>query len=154
MSELSVLAGRPFPQGATADPGGTNFSLRSAGAERVQLCLFDDAGGETRVDVVERTALQWHCYVEGVRPGQRYGYRVDGPYEPAAGLRFNPSKLLPDPYAKAIDGTVDWDVPRCYREGEDTDLMLEQTDSAPRCPSRSSPISAMSGATTCGRARR
>jgi isoamylase len=138
LSDLRVLPGRPFPQGATADAAGTNFSLWSAGAERVELCLFDEEGQETRVEVVERTALQWHCFVEGVRPGQRYGYRVHGPWEPASGLRFNPAKLLLDPYAKAIEGTVDWHGPTLLPypagEGEDVDLALEDSDSAPAMP--------------------
>jgi len=134
VSNPSVIAGRPFPQGATADPSGTNFSLWSEGAERVELCLFGDDGAETRIEVTERTAMQWHCFVEGVRPGQRYGYRVHGPWDPASGLRFNPAKLLLDPYAKAIDGVVDWDGPTLlpYRAGDD--LAREDTDSAPAMP--------------------
>ena len=96
--------GRPFPQGATWDGKGVNFSLFSENAERVELCLFDDHGHERRVDIRDRTALQWHVYVPEIGPGQRYGYRVHGPYAPERGLRFNPAKLLIDPYAKAIDG--------------------------------------------------
>jgi isoamylase len=79
---------------------GTNFSLFSENAERVELCLFDDEGTEERVEVRERTAFNWHCYLPGVGPGQRYGYRVHGCYAPERGLRFNPAKLLIDPYAK------------------------------------------------------
>ena len=100
--------GRPFPLGATWDGQGTNFSLFSENAARVELCLFDDGDVEERIEVTERTAHIWHCYVPGVGPGQRYGYRVDGPYAPSVGHRFNPHKLLLDPYAKAIDGSVDW----------------------------------------------
>jgi isoamylase len=100
--------GSPYPLGATYDGGGTNFALFSEVAERVELCLFDDEGRETRLDLPERDALVWHGYIPRIVPGQRYGYRVHGPYEPRAGLRCNPSKLLLDPYAKAIDGRIDW----------------------------------------------
>jgi isoamylase len=111
MSE--VWPGRPFPLGASYDGGGTNFSLFSENAEAVELCLFDGDGNgdeqeERRIQVTEHRAHNWHCYLPGVGPGQRYGYRVHGPYAPADGHRFNPAKLLIDPYAKAIDGTVDW----------------------------------------------
>jgi glycogen operon protein len=136
-SDLVVLAGRPFPQGAFADPEGTNFSLWSEGAERVELCLFDDDGHEERIEVTERTAMQWHCLVEGVGPGQRYGYRVHGPYDPERGLRFNPDKLLLDPYAAAIDGTVDWHGPTLlpYVPGEeDDDRTRDEADSAAAMP--------------------
>jgi isoamylase len=136
-SDLAVLAGRPFPQGAFADPEGTNFSLWSEGAERVELCLFDDDGHEERIEVTERTAMQWHCLVEGVGPGQRYGYRVHGPYDPDRGLRFNPDKLLLDPYAAAIDGTVDWHGPTLlpYVAGEeDDDRTRDEADSAAAMP--------------------
>jgi glycogen operon protein len=97
---LSVWPGKPFPLGATSDGEGTNFSLFSENAERVELCLYDD-GHERRIDVRERTAFNWHCYLPGVGPGTRYGFRVHGPYEPERGQRFNPAKLLIDPYAKA-----------------------------------------------------
>jgi isoamylase len=100
--------GLPYPLGATYDGGGTNFALFSEVADRVELCLFDDAGNETRLDLPEREALVWHGYLPRVGPGQRYGYRVHGPYDPGAGLRCNPNKLLLDPYAKAIDGRIDW----------------------------------------------
>lgn len=102
--------GEPFPLGPTWDGQGTNFSLFSENAERVELCLFDREGNEERVDVRDQTAHNWHCYLPGVGPGQRYGYRVHGRYAPLEGHRFNPNKLLIDPYAKAIDGTVDWDA--------------------------------------------
>jgi glycogen operon protein len=102
--------GAPFPLGAQWDGEGTNFSLFSEHAERVELCLFDDEDRETRVELRERTAMNWHVYLPGVGPGQRYGYRVHGPYAPREGHRFNPSKLLIDPYAKAIEGGVRWDV--------------------------------------------
>ena len=104
----AVLPGDPFPLGATLTDAGTNFSLFSEHAERVELCLFDEHGNEERIEVCDTTFFNWHCFVPGVGAGQRYGYRVHGPYDPERGLRFNPAKLLLDPYAKAIDGTVDW----------------------------------------------
>jgi isoamylase len=106
---VHIWPGSPFPLGAVFDGGGTNFSIFSEVAERVELCLFDDEGTETRGDLPERNGLIWHGYLPRVGPGQRYGYRVHGPYDPGAGLRCNPSKLLLDPYAKAIDGRYDWD---------------------------------------------
>jgi isoamylase len=136
-TDLVVRSGRPFPQGAFASADGTNFSLWSEGAERVELCLFDDDGAETRIALRERTATQWHCFVEGVGPGQRYGFRVHGPYDPEHGLRFNPDKLLLDPYAIAIDGEVDWQGPTLlpYVVGEEgDDREREGTDSAPAMP--------------------
>ncbi|GAA0497738.1 glycogen operon protein GlgX homolog [Paractinoplanes deccanensis] len=105
---MKIWPGNPYPLGATYDGGGTNFALFSEVAERVELCLFDDDGVETRIDLPEREALVWHGYLPRVVPGQRYGYRVHGPYDPANGLRCNPNKLLLDPYAKAIDGRNDW----------------------------------------------
>jgi len=103
---------RPFPLGATWDGEGTNFSLFSENAERVELCLFDDADVETRYELTERTAFNWHGYLLGVRPGQRYGYRVHGRWAPEHGHRFNPAKLVIDPYALAIDGVVRFDAAR------------------------------------------
>ena len=103
-----VWPGRPFPLGAAWDGNGTNFSLFSENAHRVELCLFDDEDNETRVELCERTAYHWHGYLPGIGPGQRYGYRVHGPYDPAGGHRFNPSKLLIDPYAKSIEGKIRW----------------------------------------------
>jgi glycogen operon protein len=104
---MIVWPGEPFPLGARWDGGGTNFSLFSEQAEGVELCLFDDQDEETRIEVPHRHALNWHCYLPDVGPGQRYGYRVSGPYRPEDGNRFNAAKLLIDPYAKAIDGVVD-----------------------------------------------
>ncbi|MGH9166118.1 MAG: glycogen debranching protein GlgX [Acidimicrobiales bacterium] len=104
---MSIWPGTPYPLGATYDGAGTNFSLFSEVADRVELCLFDEAG-ETRVDLPEVTALCWHGYLPAVGPGQRYGYRVHGPYDPAAGHRCNPAKLVLDPYAKAVAGEVQW----------------------------------------------
>ena len=106
-----VWPGRPFPLGANYDGRGTNFSLFSENAEGVELCLFSDDPddpAEQRIALTERRAHNWHCYLPGIEPGQRYGYRVHGPYMPDSGHRFNPAKLLIDPYAKAIEGTVDW----------------------------------------------
>ena len=106
---MQMWPGRSYPLGATFDGSGTNFALFSSVAERVELCLFDDDDVETRIEVGESDAHVWHVYLPSVIPGQRYGYRVHGPYDPAAGLRCDPSKLLLDPYAKAIDGQVDGD---------------------------------------------
>jgi len=100
--------GSTYPLGATFDGNGTNFAIFSEDAERVELCLFDEAGAETRVDLVDVDAFVWHAYLPNVTPGQRYGYRVYGPYDPASGQRFDPHKLLLDPYAKAVEGQVDW----------------------------------------------
>jgi isoamylase len=100
--------GSAYPLGATFDGNGTNFALFSENAERVELCLFDARGRETRVEFTEVDAYVWHAYLPGIQPGQRYGYRVHGPWDPAAGLRFNPSKLLLDPYTKATAGDIRW----------------------------------------------
>ena len=105
-----VWPGKPFPLGPDWDGEGTNFALFTENGERVELCLFDEHGGEERIELRERTAFNWHCYLPGVGPGQHYGYRVHGPYDPVSGRRFNPAKLLIDPYAKAIDGAVDWNA--------------------------------------------
>ncbi len=106
---METWPGTAYPLGATYDGSGTNFALFSEAAHRVELCLFDDQGGETRIEVVESSAFIWHCYLPLIQPGQRYGYRVHGDYNPAAGSRANPNKLLLDPYAKATCGTIDWD---------------------------------------------
>ncbi|MHB2024484.1 MAG: glycogen debranching protein GlgX, partial [Mycobacteriales bacterium] len=105
---MRTWPGTAYPLGATFDGSGTNFALFSEVAEAVELCLFDEAGAEVRIRCGERDGFVWHVYLPDVGPGQRYGYRVHGPYEPAAGLRCNPAKLLLDPYAKAIDGRIDW----------------------------------------------
>src|SRR5262249_55770421 len=109
---FKIKPGEPYPLGATYDGVGTNFSLFSENAEKVELCLFDsaDAKGEhLKIPMPERTHLAWHVYVEGVKPGQLYGYRVHGRWAPAEGHRFNPSKVLLDPYAKAIGRNFAWD---------------------------------------------
>jgi isoamylase len=105
---MQIWPGQAYPLGASFDGVGTNFSLFSEVAERVELCLFDDEGRETRVDLPETTALCWHGYLPNVRPGQRYGFRVHGPWAPEHGHWCNPAKLLLDPYAKAVDGAWDW----------------------------------------------
>jgi len=101
-----VWPGEPFPLGATCDGHGVNFSIFSEVAESVDLCLFDGENRETRLRLPETTAFCWHGYVPGLGPGQRYGFRVSGPWEPEHGLRCNHSKLLLDPYARAIEGDV------------------------------------------------
>jgi isoamylase len=105
---VDLWPGQPFPLGATYDGTGTNFSLFSELAERVELCLFDDEGDEERLMLPEVTAFVHHGYVPGVQPGTRYGYRVHGPWEPGRGRLCNPAKLLMDPYAKAVEGEVRW----------------------------------------------
>jgi isoamylase len=102
-----VWPGEAYPLGSTYDGAGTNFALFSNVAERVELCLIDDDGAEQRINLEEVDAYVWHCYLPGVQPGQRYGYRVHGPYDPANGKRCDPNKLLVDPYARAFDGEFD-----------------------------------------------
>ncbi|MGZ4290866.1 MAG: glycogen debranching protein GlgX [Gaiellaceae bacterium] len=135
---MNVWPGKPFPLGPMWDGHGTNFALFSENAERVELCLFDANDHETRIDLVERTAFNWHGYLPGVGPGQRYGYRVHGPYDPANGHRFNPHKLLIDPYAKAIEGPVRWDrgnvFPYAPSPAADADLVLDVADDAAAIP--------------------
>ncbi|MEH3137978.1 MAG: glycogen debranching protein GlgX [Mycolicibacterium neoaurum] len=104
-----VWPGKAYPLGATYDGSGTNFALFSEVAEKVELCLFDADGNETRYRLPEVDGFIWHGFLPAIEPGQRYGYRVHGPHDPAAGHRCNPNKLLLDPYAKAIDGTFQWD---------------------------------------------
>ena len=106
---VEVWPGTPYPLGANYDGAGTNFALFSEVAEAVELCLFDADGDETRITLTEREASVWHGYLPRVGPGQRYGFRVHGPYEPATGHRCDPAKLLLDPYAKSIEGEIDWD---------------------------------------------
>ncbi|MET0995809.1 MAG: glycogen debranching protein GlgX, partial [Mycobacterium sp.] len=104
-----IWPGKAYPLGATYDGSGTNFAVFSEAAERVELCLFDGDGNETRVTLPEVDGFVWHGFIPNLEPGQHYGYRVYGPYDPDAGQRCNPNKLLLDPYAKAIDGTISWD---------------------------------------------
>ena len=105
---MEVWPGRPYPLGATYDGSGTNFSLFSEVAEGVELCLFDDDGTETRIELPEVSAYCWHGYLPGIHPGQRYGFRVHAPWDPDRGVLANPNKLLIDPYAKSIEGEVRW----------------------------------------------
>jgi glycogen operon protein len=135
-----VWPGRPHPRGATWDGEGVNFALFSENAERVELCLFDASGRRElqRVQIVEHTDQVWHCYLPEARPGQVYGYRVYGPYRPADGHRFNPHKLLLDPYAKNIIGAIRWsDALYGYTVGSRRgDLSFDRRDSAggmPKC---------------------
>ena len=134
-TKTEVWPGQAYPLGATYDGIGTNFTLFSEVAERVELCLFDDSGGnEQRLDMPEAHGYVWHCFLPGIGPGQRYGYRVHGPHDPDAGLRCNPAKLLQDPYAKALDGQVRWDgAVYGYPLGGD-DRARNDSDSAPFVP--------------------
>ncbi len=135
-----TLPGGPFPLGATWDGRGVNFALFSETAERVELCLFHEATGAgevERVPLVERTDAVWHVYLPEARPGQLYGYRVHGPFDPERGLRHNPHKLLIDPYARAITGPVHWSAAQFgYPLGHDPDrdLHFDAADSAPGAP--------------------
>ncbi len=134
-----IWRGDPYPQGATWDGRGTNFSLYTANADGVELCLFDEDGSEERIRLGECTMNNWHCYLPGVGPGQLYGYRVFGRWTPGEGLRFNPAKLLIDPYAKAIRGGVDWAAANTLpyvpdAENEDADLEPDDEDSGPAMP--------------------
>src|SRR5690348_9324783 len=131
--QMAAWPGTTYPLGATYDGVGTNFALFSSVAERVELCLFDDAGAEERVHLHERDAFVWHGYLPGVGPGRRYGYRVHGPYDPAAGHRCNPAKLLLDPYAKAIDGSVAWG-PAVFSYEFGSPEKRNDEDSAPNVP--------------------
>jgi isoamylase len=130
---MHVWPGTAYPLGATWDGSGTNFALFSEVAERVQLCLFDAAGAETQLDLTEVDGFVWHCYLPAVGPGQRYAYRVSGPYDVAQGHRCNPAKLLLDPYGKAVDGDLRWHPALFgYQLGHpDT---ISDTDSAPYMP--------------------
>jgi glycogen operon protein len=135
---MDVWPGHPFPLGPEWDGSGTNFALFTENAERVELCLFDAEDRETRVELIEREAFNWHCYIPGIGPGQRYGYRVYGDYDPLTGHRFNPHKLLIDPYAKAIEGPVDWGAANVlpYMPSADADLYIDDEDDAraiPKC---------------------
>lgn len=126
---MHIWPGHSYPLGATYDGAGTNFAVFSEVAERVELCLLADDGTEARVDLPEVDAFVWHGYLPAVGPGQRYGFRVHGPYDPAQGLRCNPSKLLLDPYAKAIDGQIDSD-PSLFSYRFDDPQVRNDDDSA------------------------
>jgi glycogen operon protein len=135
----SIWSGKPYPLGATWDGQGVNFALFSEHASRVELCLFDtpDAPFESvRVAMREQTDNVWHVYLPNLNPGQVYGYRVYGSYNPAQGERFNPNKLLVDPYARAITGTINWNNAMYGYQNDhpDRDLTFDESDSAPYAP--------------------
>ena len=130
----AVWPGVPFPLGPSSDGAGTNFSLYSENAERVELCLFDDEDAEERIEVRQQTAHNWHVYLPGVGPGQRYGYRVHGPWDPAQGHRFNPAKLLIDPYAKSIEGPIGFGEARLLAYVPGQEDVRDGEDSAPAIP--------------------
>ena len=134
---MKIWPGQPYPLGATYDGSGTNFSIFSGLASQVLLCFFDDDGNETRVALPERTALVHHGYVSNVGPGQRYGYRIVGPYDPVNGCRCNPAKLLIDPYATAVEGHVRWDprvMPYVVTGRDDADLTPSDANNADLVP--------------------
>src|SRR5207245_903223 len=133
---MRVWPGRPHPLGATWDGAGVNFALFSEHAARVELCLFDPARDltETRLPILEHTNQVWHAYLPDALPGQLYGYRVHGPYEPAKGHRFNANKVLLDPYAKLIARPLQWDDSLFgYTVGKD-DQTFDERDSAAFAP--------------------
>src|ERR1043165_1800442 len=140
MPPAKAWPGHPYPLVATWDGKGVNFALFSAQAEKVELCLFDRSGQyeQSRIELPEYTDEVWHCYLPEMRPDQLYGYRVHGPYDPAAGHRFNPNKLLLDPYAKAIEGPFDWDranvLPYVPGPAGDADLEPDGEDDAEAVP--------------------
>jgi len=134
----TLLPGRPYPLGATVYKNGTNFAIFSQDATRVDLCLFDENGKQTDcVTLREHTAFVWHGQLLDIRPGQLYGYRIDGPWDPENGQRFNFNKLLVDPYANAIAGEVDWKAPIFpYDLASGDDTQMDKQDSAagvPKC---------------------
>jgi isoamylase len=129
-----IWPGGPYPLGATYDGMGVNFSVFSRAAERVELCLWDEQDRETRIDLPEATAWCWHGYVPGIQPGQRYGFRVHGPWDPDRGHRCNPSKLLLDPYARAIEGRVEWQEAVFPYHFADPEKSRNDLDSAPYVP--------------------
>src|ERR687888_917590 len=136
---MRVWPGHPYPQGAIWDGEGVNFSIFSEHGESVELCLFagpDDEEETHRIELRDRTDLIWHCYLPEARPGQLYGYRVHGPYAPERGHRFNPNKLLLDPYAKKLAGRLVWsDAHFGYRTGSPrSDLSFDRRDNARGMP--------------------
>ena len=133
MTAHEFWLGEPFPLGATFDGHGTNFAVFSESASKVELCLFDESGCETRLTLPEEHAHVHHGYLRDVRPGQRYGYRVHGDWNPSHGRRANPNKLLIDPYAKAIEGQVNW-TPSVFGHDLADASRASQLDSAPDVP--------------------
>jgi len=136
---IRTRPGRPYPLGATWDGAGVNFALFSEHATAVELCLFDpgNPGREThRIPIRERTDQIWHVYLPEARPELLYGYRVDGPWQPRAGHRFNPAKVLIDPYAKAIAGAISWnDAMFGHKVGvHDAEMVRDERDNAPYLP--------------------
>jgi glycogen operon protein len=131
---VKIWPGTPYPLGATYDGAGTNFSVFSEVATRVELCLFDDNGNQTCVELPEMTGFIWHGYLPNVGAGQRYGYRVHGPWEPENGSRCNPAKLLLDPYGKAVEGQVLWNEAVFGHRFDDPDGSKNDDDSAPFMP--------------------
>ena len=133
--ERKIYPGNAFPLGATWDGNGVNFAVYSENATSVFLCLFDDAEKETeRIPVTEKSGYIWHAYLPEIAPGQRYGYYVDGPFEPASGHRFNVNKLLIDPIAKALSGNIKWDNSvYSYQQGAD-DMSFNEENSAHAIP--------------------
>ena len=139
MESINIWPGRPYPLGATWDGKGVNFALFAENATGVELCIFNDPEADReshRIKMTERSHQEWHIYLPNAKPGMLYGYRVYGPFEPAQGHRFNPNKLIIDPYAKALSGTVEWhDAMFGYEIGHpDEDLSFNDTDSAPFVP--------------------
>ena len=132
---MKIWPGNPYPLGATHDGAGTNFSVFSEVATRVELCLFDEKGTQSCVDFPEMTGFIWHGYLPNISPGQRYGFRVHGPWEPARGHRCNPSKLLLDPYGKAVEGEVKWNeavFPYQFNQGEDSKNEIDSAGFMPK----------------------
>ena len=132
---MQPLSGLPFPLGATPTSDGLNVAVSSEVAEAIEVCLFGSDGAEVRVELPERTAHVWHGLLPDVGPGQRYGLRVHGPWNPAMGLRCNPAKLLIDPYATAIDGEVRWGPEVFGHEPDDPEALsdLDSADAMPKC---------------------
>jgi isoamylase len=131
---MKVWPGNNYPLGASYDGAGTNFSVFSEVAERVELCFFDEQGKETRCDLPETTSFCWHGYLPNIVPGQRYGFRVHGPWAPGEGIRCSPAKLLLDPYARAVEGQVNWNEAVFSYRFDDPDGPINEADSAPFMP--------------------
>ena len=136
---MRIWPGDPYPLGATWTGVGVNFALFSAHADKVELCLFDSPDGKAeiaRIALAEQTDMIWHAFLPDARPNQLYGYRVSGPYEPSKGNRFNPFKLILDPYAKAISGPIRWNNTLFpYKVGgQQGDLDLDATNDAASMP--------------------